>query len=97
MLRARACIAALHAASWHPSPYQHFYTHYSGDGERDVEVCRPSEEPAGDEAGAGVRHDDKKRDCTHEGDAAAGGGILGAWGHMGMTCDGYHNLLFFIR
>ena len=26
---------------------------------------------------AGARH--QKRGCTHEGDAAAGGGILGAW------------------
>ena len=40
----------------------------SGDGERDVEVC-PSEEQAGDEAGARYQ----RRGCAHEGDAATGG------------------------
>ena len=54
----------------------------SGDGERDVEVC-PGEEQAGDEAGA--RH--QKRGCTHEGNTAAGGGILGAWGRHAMESE----------
>ena len=53
-----------------------------GDSERDVEVCA-GEEQAGNEAGA--RH--QKRDCTHEGDAAAGGGILGAWGRHAMESE----------
>ena len=38
---------------------------------------------AGDEAGA--RH--KKRGCTHEGNTAAGGGTLGAWGRHAMESE----------
>ena len=45
-------------------------------------VC-PGEEQAGDEAGA--RH--KKRGCTHEGNTAAGGGTLGAWGRHAMESE----------
>ena len=29
----------------------------------------------------------KKRDCTHEGDTAADGGILGAWGRHAMESE----------
>ena len=44
---------------------------------------RDGEEQAGDEAGA--RH--QKRGCTHEGNTAAGGGTLGAWGRHAMESE----------
>ena len=47
-----------------------------------MEVCA-GEEQAGDEAGAWHQ----KRGYTHEGNAAAGGGILGAWGRHAMESD----------
>ena len=51
--------------------------------EIDEECLDLGEEQAGDEAGA--RH--QKRGCMHEGNTAAGGGILGAWGRHAMESE----------
>ena len=51
-------------------PISYAYAYVSmAYGEQNVEVC-PGEEQAGDEAGTR----DQRRECAHEGDAAAGGG-----------------------
>ena len=52
---------------------------WSGDGERDVEVCS-DEEQAGDEASARYQ----RRGCALEGNTATGGGAFCARGRHAM-------------